>query len=312
MTSLRFALGSLAPLCAVVWSAAPAQAAPLEGTVTEVRDAKSGVDLLASLGEKAGVRVGQSVEVRRDGKPVGYGSVVQVFRDVAVVRVGTLIGGARPAPGDALLFLAGGFRPGARDEGASAPRSEATPPSPPPAPEGKVVGVRDGVVLLDFGRNEGLEEGHVVELLDDSGEPVGRISVELVGPNSAGGLLQRGRARMGFRARSRGPAPEEPGIDFAALDFLGAVAQIEHRTRYRAPCHLGVPVRRVLAGSPAERAGLGPGDRILAVDGLVVRDIAGVRARIAARRSNTVRVLILRGEQVLGFDVDFSKKHSRK
>ncbi len=86
------------------------------------------------------------------------------------------------------------------------------------------------------------------------------------------------------------------------------IADIEHPSPHRSACHVGVPVRRVLRGSPAEKSGIGRGDRILSVDGIVVRDIASVRKRIQARASARVRVLILRGDRLVQIDVDFGRK----
>jgi S1-C subfamily serine protease len=47
----------------------------------------------------------------------------------------------------------------------------------------------------------------------------------------------------------------------------------------------GVEITGVLPGSPAEIAGLRPGDRILAVGGLVVGDPEGLRRMLLARRA---------------------------
>jgi membrane-associated protease RseP (regulator of RpoE activity) len=234
---------------------------------------------------------------------------VDVADGSCLVSVGTLVGRVQaPSPGDVVVFLDAGFTPGARP----APRP-AQPPKPsrradpPERPTGRVASVRDGLVLLDIGSKSGLSVGHRVAIYDAKGRQVARMRIGLIGPNSAGGFLETGNAEKGLRARSLGPGTKD-AIDFVALDFLGVVADLEHPKPHRAPCHVGVPVRRVLPGSPAQKAGLGRGDRVIAVDGTVVRDIASVRSRIEAREGDVVRVAAIRGDRLLLVDVDFRRE----
>lgn len=306
----RFPLG--AALAVVLATTATALAA-LEGKITEVETQQKGPpSVIVNQGSSVGIRVGQTVEVRRDGKAIGYGSVVKVFMDLSVATVGTVVSGTGSLrAGDAVVFHDSGFNRGTDP----APTKVDPPPSQPRPREGtttskgKVVNVRDGVVLVDFGRSEGLSVGHVVSLRDGAGNEVGRIDVELVGQHSAGGLLVSGSAKNGLEAVSMGRLPgSDGGIDFVALDFLGMVANLEHPTPHRSACHVGVPVRRVLPGSPAERGGLTRGDRVISIDGIVVRDIAGVRDRIQARSSERVRLVLIRGDRIVTLDVDFRRK----
>ena len=65
------------------------------------------------------------------------------------------------------------------------------------------------------------------------------------------------------------------------------------------PAAEGAPVRFVFPGSPAEKAGLAEGDRIVAVDGEPVPDAAALRAGIARRKpGEAVSLIVARnGEQ---------------
>jgi len=278
--------------------------------ITEVHQSDgAGPSVLVNLGSASGVRPGQTLEVRRDDKTIGYGSVDRVFSSLAVATVGTLVSGVAPLKaGDQVVFLDSGFEqpPGQPARETPAPAGDEEEDGPRPA--GRVISVRGGVVLVDFGRDSGLEVGHVVALYDASSVEVGRIAIELVGGSTAGGLVVTGDAKMGLSATSLGMQKDREGpIDFVALDFLGVIADLEHATPHRAPCHIGVPVRRILPGSPAQRGGIGRGDRLVAVDGIVVRDIASVRKRIEAREGKSVRVSLVRGDRVVHVDIDFSK-----
>lgn len=261
------------------------------------------------------VHVGQTVEVRRGERVVGYGAVESVASDHAVALIGTVVADALEV-GDQIVLI-GSFRRGARattPAGSGAPRSGAEPQeaparAPEPArgerrPSGRVLSVARDVVLVDFGREEGLAKGDKVSLREGDRE-VGTLTIDLLGAHTAGGTLASGEAIVGLRALSLGPAPSEPALDFVALDFLGVVADPEHPTPHRAACHVGVPVRRVMRGSPAERAGIGVGDRVIAVDGRVVRDAAEIRERAEARTSEDVRVVVLREDRLITLNVAF-------
>lgn len=286
----------------MVWAAPAAAQAPRVGKITEVRQAEGegyGSTILVDVGSQGGVAPGQTIEVRRDGKVIGYGSVETAFSDVAVAIVGTIVTGASPLrPGDEVVFNGVAFQ-----------RPEAPPPPPDPAatglPVGQVLSSHEGVVLIEFPADQTAEVGMEVSVQAD-GKERGRLVLELVNGRTAGGLLLSGEAAKGDVARvvARAPRAEGP-IDYVALSFLGVVADLEHPTPHRAPCHLGVPVRRVMPGSPAQRAGIGRGDRVIAVDGIVVRDIAAIRDRIEARTGDRVQVALLRGDRVLTVEVIF-------
>ncbi|MGE0710380.1 MAG: PDZ domain-containing protein [Planctomycetota bacterium] len=268
------------------------------GQVTEVRTPEDGdgISVLVRLPQGLKVREGQSVEVLRGGKTIGYGAVEQVFSEVAVATIGTLVAASDPPQKDDEVRFLDGFVP-----------HEGKPVQA--LPRGSVVSVSDGLVLLDFGKSAGLKLGHEVLLRDKtSRKELGRISVELLAESSGGGVILSGEATPGAEAVAIGFAKPKENIDFVQLNLLGAVAELENPNVYRNAYHVGVPVRRILPGSPAQRAGIARGDRILAVDSIVVKDIAAVRERIQARKGEAVKVLVIRGDRVMEFAVDFSKK----
>ena len=320
---------SSAAVCAVVLlagvaPATPDRPAPPPATVTEVRDAEDGKpSILIDIGERADVRPGQTVEVRREGRAIGYGAVEQVFATtrVAVATVGTLVGGATLRAGDQVRFRGQGFSRAARsDRGLPAarpkpepepepepePAEAAEPPKPRAVPVGKVVSVLDGLVLVALEPGKQVAIGDRISLRDEAGRELGRIAVELLGQRRAGGPVLEGAPRTGARAVSLGP-PERRELDFVALDFLGVVADIEHAVPHEAACHLGVPVWRVVPGSPAERGGIGRGDRVVAIDGYVVSTPAAIRERVDARTGPQVRVVVLRGGRLVDVDVAFGE-----
>lgn len=265
------------------------------GRITDIREADgAGVSVLIDIGSGAGAAPGQTVEVRRDGKAIGYGSIDVAFADVAVATIGTIVGGAEPLrAGDEVVVRGAGFHRGPGGPGAEAP-----------APRGRVVGVHDSVVLLEFEAGAPVEVGAEGRIVTPTGQDRGRVAIELVHDTSGGGMLIAGDAQSGDAVivvnRPRGGP-----IDYVALSFLGVVADLEHPTPHRAPCHVGVPVRRVMPGSPAQRAGIGRGDRVIAVDAFIVRDPAAIRERIEARVGDRVQVALVRDGRIVNVEVVF-------
>ncbi len=271
------------------------EAAPeRRGRVTDVREAEGvGVSILVDLGSSAGVAPGQTVELRRDGKPVGYGSIDTAFADVAVATVGTIVSGAGSLKvGDEVIIRGAGFKRG---------------PAEAPGPKGRVVGVRDAVVLLeiDGAGAAQVEVGAEAVIADANGQERGRVALELVHGSTAGGMLVSGSATAGDVVTVLKGTGPRGGIDYVALSFLGVVADLEHPTPHRAPCHVGVPVRRLMPGSPAQRAGISRGDRVIAVDGHIVRDATAIRERIEARVGDRVQVALVRNDRIINVDVVF-------
>lgn len=92
-------------------------------------------------------------------------------------------------------------------------------------------------------------------------------------------------------ARAPAPAEPEPLPASAKPGWLGV--ELTRRPRVA-----GVEVRSVVPGSPAERAGLAPKDRILSVDGTAVSGPAEVVQLVGAHwEGDRIAVLFLRGEQ---------------
>lgn len=272
-----------------------AAAPPHLGRVTDVTPAegKTGVTVLVQLPQDQIVQAGHSAEIVRGPKSqaIGYGVVKKIFKDIATVEIGTLIDPeVLPLKGDAVRFLAG-FKRG-KSRRLTLPR-------------GKVASSHEGFVIFDFGAREGLKAGHEVLLRDPKTRiEQGRVEIELIRERSGSGVLLSGRAVPGAEAVVIGFVKPKEGVDFVELNLLGVVAAQQDRRRGV----LGVLVQRILPRSPAHKAGVLRGDRILAVDNQVVRDIVAVRERIEARAKDSVEVLLIRADRVLRYTVAFPRR----
>lgn len=287
------ASGALFSLLAILSLASAAP--PHLGRVTDVTPAKgkAGVTILVQLPQDRKVHAGQSAEVVRGAKSqaIGYGVVKKIFKDIATVEIGTLIDPkVLPAKGDAVRFL-DGFKRG-KSRRLTLPR-------------GKVASSHGGLVLFDFGQRQGLKPGHEVLLRDPKTRiEQGRVEIELIREKSGSGILLSGRAVAGAEAVVIGFVKPKAGVDFVELNLLGVVAAQQDRRRGV----LGVRVQRILPRSPAYKAGVLRGDRILAIDDQVVRDIVAVRERIEARAKDSVEVLLIRADRVFRYTVDFPRR----
>jgi serine protease Do len=90
---------------------------------------------------------------------------------------------------------------------------------------------------------------------------------------------------------------------------IGAAVQeitAEVARRYNLPADRGISIRAITRGSPAERAGLAPGDLIRAVNSLEVEGLTEFRRAVArARRSGFAVLLVQRGYLLEQIAFDF-------
>lgn len=94
----------------------------------------------------------------------------------------------------------------------------------------------------------------------------------------------RGRRTMPLRLRARPPSPQDGADDPQAGVQLSAVAQ-------------GYPIGSVLPGSPAARAGIQPGDRLLKINHEDPPNANAVRQALARSRENPLHLVIERGDR---------------
>lgn len=122
-------------------------------------------------------------------------------------------------------------------------------------------------------------------LLDLQGRVVGMHQAVLPGGTGYGGIsvaLPMQRALASADELARHGKVLRPRLGVNAEDErlpVGKAALLQPR---RSPI-----VSRVLAGSPAQRAGVREGDRLVALDGLPLADTADLRRRVAATRPGT-------------------------
>lgn len=88
---------------------------------------------------------------------------------------------------------------------------------------------------------------------------------------------------------------------------VGAVLGRDNETR-------ALHVREVPAGLGAERAGLLPGDEIVMIDGVYVRDLASadVRAKLRGEAGSTVMLTVVRGDEVRHLEVKRAPMRERR
>jgi hypothetical protein len=287
--------------------------------VTEVdRDAETGqIQLLLNVGRDVGLERGDPLDVERDGKIIAHGSIVASYTDVSVAGIDQVEKGATVARGDWV-----------RPRGKSVKR-----PAPVTQPN-SVREVKDGRAVVDAGRNVGLRVGDEATVLRD-GKPVARVKLEVVDDSSANGPIVEGTVTPGDRveftpsehAHGTGQDPLEPGlsheelrrlerdadtpkgIDFVATGFLGVVGELEHPMPFVAQCHIGVLVRRVIDGSPAEKAKIRPGDRVIGIDDRIVRTPSDIWRGIRRRAADFVRITIVRDDVIQNVSADFRKRY---
>jgi C-terminal processing protease CtpA/Prc len=84
------------------------------------------------------------------------------------------------------------------------------------------------------------------------------------------------------------------GCSGPSIGSVGAVLGVDNETG-------AVHVREVREGLAAEKSGLLPGDEILMIDGVYVRDLGttAVRERLRGNVGSSVELTVVRGEDVL-------------
>lgn len=139
--------------------------------------------------------------------------------------------------------------------------------------------VKHGIVAYDVAQGIGLQTGDKV--LAINGEPLERFD-DLLSPDVLLGntvlTVQRGS--------------EELEITIPP-DFLNSLAE-GGRDSFIDP-RFEFLIRDVVPGSPADKAGLQPDDRILAVDGKQISYFDQLQEALAARKSEEVQLTVLRG-----------------
>jgi len=146
--------------------------------------------------------------------------------------------------------------------------------APPPGSPAATAGVRDGDRVIEVdGRDVASWQDLRWRLLEVSGNPDAALTIE-----------------------------QPDGAVVTRMLSLAAIASSDWEGNFMPmlglKADLGAPiVDQVLAGKPAERAGLLAGDRILAIDGVPVSSPADVAARTNAKPGQEVTYRIARGER---------------
>ena len=107
-----------------------------------------------------------------------------------------------------------------------------------------------------------------------------------------------------------GDAPGPSGDPSPRLDTFGAITD---RDQLRPVNAVGAVIARVREDGPADRAGILPGDRLVAIDGMLPRDLTDVRIQIQdservtldLERDGTPLVKRVRLDDDLDLGVDF-------
>jgi len=159
---------------------------------------------------------------------------------------------------------------------------------------GRVGRLVENVIQTDAALHPGNSGG---ALADGSGRVVG-INTAVVGPGLGQGL---GLAVPVNPTTERIVAAllSEGRVRRAYLGIAGGSRPLPPRAARATGREKGVEVITVVAGSPADRAGLRPEDLILSIDGLPVADVGDLQRLMTADRINrTIPVEVFRGGRV--------------
>ncbi len=140
-------------------------------------------------------------------------------------------------------------------------------------------GLAGGAVLDEDGRLVGILMGEGSEsllLAEGSGERPMEFCLWTAGPTEAGWVLPIEQAQAGFASL----------LERGKQGFLGIRVEFADGDRAAATVGAGVPVARVLPGSPAAQAGILPGDRLIGFGGMKVDSWDELTQKVAATPPN--------------------------
>lgn len=179
-------------------------------------------------------------------------------------------------------------------------------------------GVLSGIYDLAETRSEAQYKGRVIEttaavnpggdggpLVDPAGRMIGVVCLNYSPSRWLGTAIPANVLKPLLRAAIKGPAPEKlangtggPEAEPGPAGWAGYIGAAIGRD------DAGIVVARVARGGPADRAGLRPGDRVLAVDGDEVRDLADFSRRLKGHPpGEVVRLRVGRGGATLAIDL---------
>lgn len=135
----------------------------------------------------------------------------------------------------------------------------------------------------------------------NSGGPLVNAVGEVVGVNSSIYTPSGGSVGIGFAIPiDRAQRVVEDLIEHGAVrqPWIGELLQVSTSDNPRDVISAGVVVRAVIPGSPAQRAGLAPGDRIVQARGRTLRNVFDWQAvRLTLRVGETIPVVVRRGNR---------------
>jgi serine protease Do len=257
----------------------------------------------------------KKIYVRLPGNKGSYADIVaaDARADLAVLRLiapppglkAVKFGdGAKARKGDWVIALANPFAAGFKDGSPSASwgiLSNVRRRGPGPGPGEEIKRVRP------FSQHNSLLQTDARLALGSSGGALFNLNGEMIGLTTAlaavtGGDLAGGYA-IPLDANAKNMIEVLKRGEEIEYGFLGVTVDPEERSVGR-----GVFVRAVAPGHPAARAGLQPGDQIVAINGSAIREQDDLFFLISAALAGTeAKVEVLRGGQPRTFEIRLAK-----
>jgi S1-C subfamily serine protease len=200
--------------------------------------------------------------------------------------------------------------------------SDALPPATLATGVPLVVGQLAVAIGSPFGLDQTVTSGVVSAIdrpVDTLAGAVGMIQTDApINPgNSGGALADRGGRVIGINDAIQSASGGNEGVGFAIpIDIAKEVADalVDGRPVQYAflgvqfanntPRSGGAVIADVVAGSPADKAGLKPGDRVVAMDGHTIQSPTDAIARIrSAKPGDTITVTVARGNTTTDIEV---------